>query len=283
MQSIYSIDWSEVWTEQMFRHGECRGSEDCASIWEDKENARKFWEMAKKNDYERSKKIISSLPVTAKSKVLDIGAGPGTLAIPLCKIARHVTAVEPSKGMLEVLQENIIEQECSNITCVEKKWEEVDIENDLEGPYDIIIASFSLAMPDIRKAIENMEAACSGDIYLYWFAGDRPWDPYARDIWPLMYDKEYYPIPKCDILYNTLYQMSIYPNMESFSLEQKDIFPSIEKAVDHFSGHLGIKSVEEKEFLGRYLEKELEKENDNFVHKGHSTRTKIWWKARKEN
>ncbi|WP_094229202.1 class I SAM-dependent methyltransferase [Methanolobus psychrotolerans] len=277
MECIKNIDWNEVWTWQTYKHSECRNSDDCTSIWEDKENARKFWQMSSKNDHERSRKIISSIPITQDSNVLDIGAGPGSLAIPLCKIARHVTAIEPSAAMLEVLRENVEEHECNNITCVEKKWEDVNIETDLSGPYDIVIASFSLGMPDIRKAVETMQAVCSGQIYLYWFAGDRPWDPYARELWPLHHGKEYHSMPKCDTLYNVLYQMGIYPNIETMSFEQNETFSSLDEAVEHFGGHMGMKTAQEKEMLGRYLSDKLEKENGTFVHKSLSNRVRIWW------
>jgi ubiquinone/menaquinone biosynthesis C-methylase UbiE len=236
--------------------------------------------MSKKNDHERARKVISSLPVNPDSKILDIGAGPGGLALPLCRIAAHVTTVEPSAGMLEVLRDNIREQGCDNITCLEKRWEDVDIQKDLSGPYDIVIASFSLGMPDIRKAIKDMEAVCSGQVFLYWFAGDRPWDPFAQDIWPQLYGKEYYPMPKCDVLYNILYQMGIYPDMETFSLEQKEVFSSIDEAVEHFGGHLGIRSPEDRSFLGRYLESKLESEKGQFVHNACSHRVKIWWEKK---
>ncbi len=280
MKDVSSIDWNKVWTEQTDMHNACRGSEDCSSIWEDKANARKFWEMSNKNGHERAKKIISALPVNSTSRVLDIGAGPGGLAIPLCGMVAQVTAVEPSVGMLEVLKENIEESGCDNILCVEKKWEDVDVHHDLVGPYDIVLASFSLGMPDIRGAIESMESACNGSIFLYWFAGDRPWDQFAREIWPQLHGKQYYEMPKCNILLNVLYQMGIYPNMETFTLEEKQSFSSIDEAVEHFGRHLGISTQDEKESIGNYLDKKLKREDGKLVHSSRSVRVKIWWKVK---
>jgi 16S rRNA A1518/A1519 N6-dimethyltransferase RsmA/KsgA/DIM1 with predicted DNA glycosylase/AP lyase activity len=37
--------------------------------------------------------------------VPDIGAGPGTLAIPLAPRVKEITAVEPGAGMVSILQE----------------------------------------------------------------------------------------------------------------------------------------------------------------------------------
>jgi hypothetical protein len=34
-----------------------------------------------------------------------------------------------------------------NISVVQKRWEDVDVKEDLQPPYDVVIASFSLGMP----------------------------------------------------------------------------------------------------------------------------------------
>ncbi|WP_242492677.1 class I SAM-dependent methyltransferase [Methanolobus psychrotolerans] len=198
----HTIDWSKVWTEQMKRHQQCSNRKECAAIWEEKENARKFWEMSLRDNQRRARETIRFLHITPHSRVLDIGAGPGTLAIPLAEKVKHVTAVEPSKGMIEVFEENIAEYACDNISIVKKRWEDIDVENDLDGPYDIIIASFSLGMPNISKAIKDMHAVSCGYIYLYWFAGETSWDIHSRKIWPQLHGTEYHITPKCDVLYN---------------------------------------------------------------------------------
>ncbi len=38
--------------------------------------------------------------------MLDIGAGPGTLAIPLSPLVKEITAVEPGAGMVEILRKH---------------------------------------------------------------------------------------------------------------------------------------------------------------------------------
>ena len=42
-----------------------------------------------------------------ESRVLDIGAGPGTLAIPFDQKVAHVTAVEPAECMCSVMREKM--------------------------------------------------------------------------------------------------------------------------------------------------------------------------------
>ncbi|MDY0386847.1 MAG: class I SAM-dependent methyltransferase [Methanolobus sp.] len=272
-----NINWNDVWTEQIKRHQQSRNRKECASIWEDKDRAKKFWEMSQRNNQKRARKTIKSLRITADSKVLDIGAGPGSLAIPLARKVRSVTAVEPSKGMIEVLEENMDQYGCENISIVKKRWEDIDIEKDLDGPYDVIIASFSLGMPDIRKAIEDMQAVSCGYIYLYWFAGETSWDLHSKIIWPQLHGNEYHINPKCDVLYNVLYQMGIYPDMETFTLGRTETYSSLDAAVDGLSDHFSLENHEQRMILEEYLKKNLKKENGNYIYDAGSTRVKMWW------
>ncbi len=276
------IDWNKVWKEQLRKHQESSNRKECASIWEEKDAARRFWEMTQRDGNKRARKAIEGLNITPESRVLDIGAGPGSLSIPLSQKVTHVTAVEPSTGMVEVLKENMEDNECGNISIIKKRWEDIDTENDLEGPYDIIIASFSLGMPDIRKAIEDMEAVSSGHIYLYWFAGERSWDRYSKEIWPKLHGKEYKPSPKCDVLYNVLYQMGIYPNMETFTLGRTETYPTLDEAMKNLSNHFALENDKQRKILKQYLKSELKNEHGNYIYDARSTRVKIWWKNKKE-
>ncbi len=275
---IENIDWNDVWTIRTKDHLECGNKTECASIWEEKEAAKKFWQMSQRDGQKRARETIKSLNLTPDSRVLDIGAGPGSLAIPISEQVAHVTAVEPSTGMLEVLQENIDEFGSNNITCVKKLWEDIDVEKDLDGPYDVIIASFSLGMPDIRKAIEDMQAVSSGYIYLYWFAGETSWNLHSKKIWPKLHGREYCSMPKCNILYNVLYGMGIYPNMSTFKLGRIERYASIYEAVDDLSSHFSVSTEEHRSILAEYLESTLEKDGDGYLYDATSTRVKIWWK-----
>ena len=272
------IDWSTVWIEQMEKHL-ISGNKKKASIWEDKESAKRFWEMSQKDDQKRARETVKGLQITPQSRVLDIGAGPGTLAIPISKKVKHVTAVEPSAGMVEVFEENIASYKRDNISIVKKRWEDINVENDLDGTYDVIIASFSLGMPDIRKAIEDMLAVASGHIYLYWFAGDSSWDMHSRKVWPQLHGKKYHATPKCDIIYNLLYRMEIYPNIETFTIEHNEEYASMDELIKNVANHFALETDAQRKILEQYMEKTLKKENGNYIYEACSTRVKIWWNS----
>ncbi|WP_445475215.1 class I SAM-dependent methyltransferase [Methanococcoides methylutens] len=273
-----SVDWNMVWTDMMQanRRADHQDRGNCATLWDSRENAERFWKRSQENKG-RIEKTLNELPLNKDSRVLDIGAGPGSLSIPLSERVAHVTAVEPGKGMMELLQENISNYGINNIDCVNKRWEDPNVEDELKGPYDVVIASFSLGMPDIRDAIEKMQRVCSGHISLYWFAGETPWEAHSANLWPAMYGKEYTPGPKCDVLYNLLYSMGIYPDIHVFPIEYVNPFCSMDEAFDHFSSRYTIDTEQQKSVLRKYLEETLEKQDGQFVDRALSTRVKIWW------
>lgn len=274
-----NIDWNEMWKDKMEAQKRACLNTDCGSIWKEKESAKRFWAMSRNNG-DRIEKTIQGMALTPDSRVLDVGAGPGSLAIPLAERVAHVTAVEPAEGMMSVLKENIDIYGIENINCVYKDWEVVDAKMDLYGPYDVVFASYSLGMKDIRSSIRKMIDVSSGYIYLYWFAGETSWDMHSLNLWPFLHGYEYQQGPKIDVLYNVLYDMDIYPNMEVFPFEHVQTFTSLDEAVENFKPHYAVTSEEQEEILRAYLKELLEDENGNIVIRGWSTRVKLWWKNR---
>jgi len=273
---LKDVDWSEVWKSRTRGNRESSPGRDCARIWESRESALRFWNMCQTN-YHRTEMVIQGTDITPDSRVLDIGAGPGTLAIPFaCKVA-HVTAVEPAEGMCSVLKEKMAEFGRENIDIVQKRWEDVDVAMDLQPPYDVVIASFSLGMPDIRAAIEKMMQASSRYIYLYHFAGPTSWDRHWQELWQKLHGRAYCPGPKSDVLYNVLYQMGIYPSVSAFRLEHNQPYASLDEAVGTLAPQAQAETEEQKAVLREYLRGAMREEDGTLVMPGSSIRVKMWW------
>lgn len=271
------VDWNEIWKNQTLLQNQSQHGVDCASIWEKKESAQLFLKMFEEDSTSLIRKTINELPVTSESRILDIGSGPGTLAIPLSKLAKHITAIEPSHGMINVLKERTTKDGISNIDCANKRWEDVKTGVDIEHSYDIVIASYSLGMPDIRDAIRKMEEVSSKYLCLYWFAGDTSWDINYKALWPALHGTQYYPSPKCNILYNVLYDMGIYPHMTVFPFEHIHRFSSEEDAVEHFKSYYKVSEEKQIEILRNYLQNHLEKDSNSVILRAMNTRVKLWW------
>ncbi|RLG30004.1 class I SAM-dependent methyltransferase, partial [Methanosarcinales archaeon] len=86
---IRAIDWNKRWMEAMENSSLRRCRENMTAFWN--RRARRYNEAVKRNN--RSMEMISKLDIDPAYSVLDIGAGPGTLTIPLAKRVKHVTVV----------------------------------------------------------------------------------------------------------------------------------------------------------------------------------------------
>lgn len=272
------IDWSEVWKDLMKKHNEMNGGTDCASYWDDEEEARNYWRMVEQDGGKYVDHLLDKIRVGPTFQVLDIGAGPGTLTIPFSKMAAHVTAVEPSASMARVLKENLEERGIENVDCVQKRWEEVDLERDLKPPYDLVVASFSLGMTDIKGAIQKMMTVSSGRVYLAWFAGDTSWDVQSKEISALLSGEvAYHPMPKSDVLFNLLYQMGVYPNVWVFPLGMHHHFPSFDDVVNYFGGQYGAVTDDQRSKLSDYLSQVVKRDGDSWTMRYHFLNMMIWW------
>lgn len=274
----HTNDWNLIWQKLYNENLESRGTNDCASIWVSQEKARSFMKQSRENP-ERIRHVIEGLPIHSGSRVLDIGAGPGTMAVPIAKVAAHVTAVEPSPGMTSVLAEYAEEEGISNIQIVQKRWEDIDLSSDLDGQYDVVVASYSLGMPDIKEAISTMYEVSSGWVYLYWFADTTSWEQAMIDLWPKLHGREYRTGPKADIIFNLLYSMGIYPNVETADMDHVRRFPDIASAVDEYRDQYGIQTPEQEAILREYLKGVLVQKGDELIQSGMTKRVKIWWKV----
>ena len=272
-------DWNEVWKYRQARHDSSKGPEDKTHNWDKRENAERYDANSRSGYDARIRMTLDRLTVTRDSRVLDIGAGPGTLAIPLAPRVKEVTAIEPGAGMVSILQERAEREGIMNIRCIQKRWEDVDPDQDLAGPYDVIIASLSLTMEDIRAALKKMHAAATGAVCLYWFVDMPFWEKMYADLWEPLYGSQYYSGPKADCLFNVLYQMGIYPDVEMMPLAKEYRFSSREEMGAFFDQRFNAQSKKQKEILKEYLRPLVREEEDGIVISGDSTFAKIWWKT----
>jgi len=246
------IDWNEIWKSDMSRHIESSGGQDCAGYFEDEGEARDYWMNSQGLD-DYAERLSRALSISPGLRILDIGAGPGTLAIPLAKVASHITAVEPSFAMMNILRENITHYGISNINYLQKRWEDVNVKKDLPCSYDLVIASFSLGMIDIKEAIRKMVAASCNKVALLWFAGEPSWEAHCRLLWPKLHGRDYCPMPHSDVLFNILYQMCVYPNITTFSWKSGQSFSSLDEAAAYWNQRMQVTTDDQRSIVRSYL------------------------------
>lgn len=272
-----TIDWNEVWHTTMERHLASKhiGKDDL--YWSSRERVEQFNERIKKNDWAKGRRIMQSMDISSESRVLDIGAGPGTLVIPLSRVVSHVTAIEPAPYMIEFLQGNIADENVENVDYIQKTWEEVDTDADLEGSYDVVIASYSLGMYDIRSALKKMVDISTGYVYLLWFSGLTSWDELYLKAWPRVHGNEYVPGPKVNLLYNVLYDLGIYPNMEVTKMEMEMTYGSVGEAVDDLADRFVARDEASRSRLSTFLAEVMRKTEGSYVLDVYQWSTMLWW------
>ena len=271
---VEQIDWNEVWKHQFERSGKQQNKENVLD-YDVKEHALHYLAHAPE---ERTEQILRSFPGDSDTfRVLDIGAGPGRIAVPLSGKVAHVTAVEPGKGMREVLKDRIAEYDIRNITIVGKRWEEVDIVQDLSGQYDLVIAAHSLEMPDICDAVRKMCRASRRWVYLFWNAGISGKERRAIDLWPVLYGCDYHAGPKSDVLYHILHDMGIYPNTNVDCFDIVDTYPDLETAVAAIRKSFPAATREQERILRNYLEKTLIISGNGCFFREREYRVTLWW------
>jgi SAM-dependent methyltransferase len=269
------IDWNQVWMEQKRRHLGVRNYQGSDEFWSNPRNIQRVYQRFPSRSL-RVKKQIEGIEIQKGCKVLDIGAGPGTLAIPLAKMGCHVTVVEPSAAMREVMMRCQEREKVQDMQVLAMHWEDVN-PGDLEE-YDLVIASFSLSMIDIGAAIDKMNRACRGSVYLYWFLTPPVWADVLFTLWPRIQGVPFYFEPTADVLYQVLLQKKIYANFHPEKNIQSHIYQTLGDAVDDYAARMNCTDEGQRKIIRDYLRRKMAYGETGFSIRGESWNAKICWK-----
>ena len=271
------INWSEL--EKVMRSGHYRRrahGEDPSSMWD--KRAKQYNESVMQNKYRRrTERQIAKIALNPDYTVLDIGSGPGTLAILIAKRVKSVTAIDPSKGMLACLQENMEKEEVKNIVCVNKRWEDVEVGVDIE-PHDVVIASYSVST---QEAVAKMDVASRKYVYIITFAGRWMGNGEEEGLWKAIYgERQRQRAWHSDyiLLYNILHDMKIYANLNIQESESEQRYESLDDAVTKWKEMRDI-PAEKEGILRQHLSKILVEDDGTgtLCLKRKSKSAMIWW------
>jgi ubiquinone/menaquinone biosynthesis C-methylase UbiE len=85
--------------------------------------------------------IRSRVPLTTGMRALDVGCGTGLLSLPLANELGHITCIDTSQGMLDVLDEKIAAGHLTNLTIRRHDLSADDLPGDR---FDLIMSSMTL-------------------------------------------------------------------------------------------------------------------------------------------
>jgi SAM-dependent methyltransferase len=276
MAGIPAEPWRERWRQLKLAHCAIPAYGNNRQFWDNKKNVQAVYLKRREKNRDQTLARLDAMAIPPGSRVLDIGAGPGTFAIPLAQNGCSVTAVEPSSVMRETLIEQIENKRISTITVIPKRWEDVD-RQDLGEPYDAVIASYSLTMMDIAKAIERMEDCCRGTVHLFWFLTPPAWATVNRDLWPLIHGGEFPGEPMADWLWQVLVEMGIYASLAVEVKRKPTRFATFDDAMEEYSRRLRCSTPAHADTLANYLHATLRQDSGGYTMGSGSLGAHLWW------
>ncbi len=213
------LDWHKLWQNARKRKSWTSKS---STDWDKKASS-----FAKRNSSSLFVDLVlKRIPVTKETTILDCGSGPGTLSLPLATKAKSVTAIDYSKGMLDVLDDRIKERKTNNIKTIlgswEDNWESLQIKK-----HDICIACRSLSVPNLKKAISKLNDYATHAVFIVDRINPTPFDNDAFEA----INRPFRSGPDYIYTINTLYSMDIHPSVEILSLDPETHFDSMETAL----------------------------------------------------
>ena len=270
------IDWNELWKALHVSSPE-RAEKDRnpAAHWDKRAAA---YRRVTRDERSATEQELAILGVQPGETVLDMGAGTGRLAVPVARTAAHVTALDPSEGMLAILRERMAAEGLTNYSCLRKRWEDATIGRDVE-PHDIVVAAFSLGFYDLAAALEKLDAAARRAVYIFWHAGE--WrNPGEMALYRTVFGEEAagekgYP----DYIFpvNILHDAGIYPNVRIYRAAWDAVYDSVEDAARawaamHNPGMEDLTPV--REYFTRVLRRD---QAGKYVETSVRPTAAVWW------
>ena len=281
------IDWEKLWIEA--KKGsvlEKRPEELEIEIYD--KGAEDYRDAVKKKSYEYRQildygqqmiDVIKDI-LNPDFEVLDIGTGPGTLAIPIARLVRKVTALDPSKGMLDVLEESAVAEGIDNIETINKTWQGVD-DAEIRERFDLVISSEVVwQFDDVGVQLMRMHDASRRYCCATLHAGLT--DDVDSELWSKIMDKEYTYGVDYIYIYNILYSKGIYANVEV--IDSDFIFEkSVNDAIRYYEYIFGLHTEvtpKVKEIIRDYIVENAV--NGVYRRESEVKNAVMWWEKKNE-
>jgi ubiquinone/menaquinone biosynthesis C-methylase UbiE len=167
-----------------------------------------------------------------RATVLDVGAGPGRFTVAIAPHAARVTAVDPSRKMLQMLRRRAREAGLSNVKTVHGRWQDVDV-----PPADVVLCSHVLPLiPDAAGFVEKLQAAARTRVLLY--IGAYAADGYMDPFWRHFHGKPRRPGGTYLDALAVIEEMGIRPQVEVVELPVRTRYDTVADAVENYLDQL---------------------------------------------
>ncbi|MFZ2472907.1 MAG: class I SAM-dependent methyltransferase [Methanothrix sp.] len=276
------INWDELW-KATHAGGFHHHGKDLAAHWDSR--ARLFNKRVMKNK-ERANSQVTILGLTPSETVLDVGAGTGRLALPMARLAKSVTALDQSSGMLACLRENMAAEGIENIRCIQKSWQDVS-PGELE-PHDVVISSNSLGVYDLKEALDKMNALANRAVYIFTFSDSKKDDGFRqflrdgkeeRDRGHARHGRHEAGPAGYLVIYNLLADMGILADVKIMNWQSDEHYPNLDEAVAEWKQMHEVPAEKEQE-LREFLSLRMVKDEEELcLHRSHKQVLISWQKG----
>lgn len=158
--------------------------------------------------------FIARMDLSGARTLLDVGCGPGTIALRLAPRLERVYGLDYSPAMLAALEANARELGLGNVVPLHRAWEDdwADV-----PACDIVVASRSTNVPDMAEALAKLDAKARRRAYLTHQVDRRQFDPGALEA----LGRKLLPPPDYIYIVNILHAMGIHPRLDYLESEQR--------------------------------------------------------------
>ena len=209
------------------------------------------------------------------SSVLDVGAGCGTLAVPLARRVERVTALDPSVEMLRELRRRARRAGVANIRCVLGAWGEVPLR-----PHDLLlVANARPVIRDVRKFVELAAPLARRRIAIVEHVETGREKFWLDELYPLLFNRSY--PRRGDYLetYASLHGLGIFADVRLVAYRFDQPFRSLDEAVEFWANHLPPLGARQRGHLRAFLTARLVKVGHRLVAPIPKTSAIISWRS----
>jgi SAM-dependent methyltransferase len=251
---IASINWEVLWAKKL-EHAEHTKRQ--AVNWDDW--AAIFEKQFSQSDYRD--RLIEKMNIRPEASILDVGCGPGTLALPLAPLVSSITALDISAGMLRVGADRAREKNIKNITFKQLNWDDVVVGRDIL-PHDIVVCSRAFTGRKPRESLLKLNEAAKKYVYLTLRTDGDGAQTFYNEIYHLL-GKEYLTPPDYIYCYNMLYQSGILACVDFICYTDSFRYDKEEDAFRVLNTHVQADNPEQEEKLMSYIRKNI-RDNQGF-------------------